>query len=165
MSYHGIGKVYGWNAAELWHLHCINHTHIYVVYKLHLHNSSIVSQTGERVQYAALAYSTQPPPPPTAKEIEGGPTGRKGFLKLQNNFQYRHSPDRIDKIDKKNVHRYSLLCYLILESKPPQQPSSGGYIMLGIKKVPTCSAFPEQVGFKQLKVLQHCKLDLILINW
>ena len=76
-----------------------SHTH-YVVYKLHLHNSSIVSHTGEHVQYAALAYSAQPPPP-TVEEIEGGRTGRKGILKLQNNFQYRHSPDRIDKIDKK----------------------------------------------------------------
>lgn len=32
------------------------------------------------------------------------------------------------------MHSFRLLCYLIFESKPPQQPTSGGYIMLWIKK-------------------------------
>ena len=43
--------------------------------------------------------------------------------------------------------RYRKWCYLILESKPPQQPPSDGYIMLWIKK-------------RQLTLLSQIKLAL-----
>ena len=118
-------------------LHCINHTHMF-----HLHNSSVVSHTLD--SYMLLLHI-----PPTADEMEGATTRRTEILKLHNCVQSRHSPGGIQDWQKKrlNMFRYRKWCYLILESKPPQQPPSDGYIMLWIKK-------------RQLTLLSQIKLAL-----
>ena len=126
-NWQGMGMRWLWAVTSAWY-QSHTHRHAHAVNRLQMHTPPLYRAQASVCECAAIAYSSLPPP--TVEEREG--SDRKEG-RISSNFKAVSNNIHLS-LDWQKEQGRDKLRYLILESRPPQQPPSDGYIRLWIEK-------------------------------